>query len=417
MAYDLIIVGAGFAGLSLAHRLPQNFRILLLDEKKKIDTPVKSTGLIRPRTRALFEEILPIHAYLSHSIRHLGVSDPSLDKVFFSSAEEPWLYATETTELVQRLTDTLPKNVDLALGHRFKAVEYGLGDFPVEVEHSEGKDIYKTKARFLVGSDGAASMVARSNVRLPKNKVFLAGMESILAGEIIKGPSPVSTVFHLWLGKFCLGYGAWISPARYFGKTAIKIGLASHKNQSTQLLAKLRELIPLLEEKKLICLHEKDPLFTFGNLIPIGGALKPVFDRHTLLLGDSAGLCGPFAADGIQGALLSSKLAAEYIPSYLAGQKEVFKQFHSSLEKEYHFLSYLKRERRHRKIWDLFRSDRSFELLYDLVSRESEHLVQRFSESQSRRKSLIRMVLKPRHFGRLLRLGFLLLKDRFKKNP
>lgn len=52
--FDVVIVGTSFSGLALAHHLPQNLRVLIIDAKPSVGFSVESTGLITVHTKEKF---------------------------------------------------------------------------------------------------------------------------------------------------------------------------------------------------------------------------------------------------------------------------------------------------------------------------------------------------------------------------
>ena len=56
--YDVIIIGASFSGLTLAHHLPKDLNVLILDKKKNLDSFVETTGLITEVTYQLFKDFV-----------------------------------------------------------------------------------------------------------------------------------------------------------------------------------------------------------------------------------------------------------------------------------------------------------------------------------------------------------------------
>ena len=60
MNYDIIIVGASFSGLSLAHHLPKNLKILVVDRKPKLNATIESTGLITQATYDMLDSFCDV---------------------------------------------------------------------------------------------------------------------------------------------------------------------------------------------------------------------------------------------------------------------------------------------------------------------------------------------------------------------
>lgn len=409
--YDVVIIGASFAGLTLAHHLPKEMRVLILDMKQSLDQYVESTGLITEKTYTMLKEFLPdLDRYIPNKITTIGVVAPDYQKHFFSHTKEPWIYTTDTPAIVKRLSETLPKNVELKISSQF--VKHEVTDAGVEVHYTSRGAKHCMKAKFIVGADGAISPVARS-AGLSQNKKFLVGIEKVFLGHITFGPQPDKTVYHYWFGEFSLGYGGWLSPTTVDGKPAFRLGLAKLKEDAKELV-KVKEFVRILEEKGMIEIQpDSKELLTFTSMIPIGGALKQVYNDHAMLLGDAAGLCGAFAADGIKGAILSGKVAAKLIPQHLLGDKKALSRFHSEIQKHGKMMTYYRKQVLYRFIWNRMKSDRSFHAMFDVIAREKDSFLNQFCDSKDRNKSLVSVVLKWRNLPHLVKYGLSLVLDLF----
>lgn len=409
--YDIVIIGASFAGLTLAHHLPKNLSVLILDMKQSMDQYVESTGLITEKTYSLLKEFLPeLDTFIPNKITTIGVVAPDYKKNFFSHTKEPWIYTTDTPAIVKRLSETLPKNVELKILSQFLKYEVKDGEHPVHVHYSSRGAKHTVQAKFIVGADGAISPVARS-ADLSQNKKFLVGIEKVFMGRIKLGEHPDRTVYHFWFGEFSLGYGGWLSPTLIDGKPAFRLGLAKLKEDAKGLI-KVKEFIKILEEKGII---EIDPgskeVLTFTSMIPIGGALKHVANEHAMLLGDAAGFCGAFAADGIKGAIVSGKVAAELIPRHLDGDRAALGKFHKEIQKYGKLMSYYRKQVFYRFIWNRMKSDRSFHAMFDVIAREKDSFLNQFCDSKDRNKSLVSVVLKWRNIPHLVKYSISLVLD------
>ncbi len=411
MTYDIVIIGASFAGLTLAHHLPKHLKVLVLDMKSSLDHHIESTGLITQKTRDLLGEFMDVDKFIPNRITTIGVVAPNYRDHFFSHMETPWIYSTDTPALVRQLSEDLPDNVDLKIRAQFTAYHVNKDEpYPVKISmHKDGKK-HLIAAKFIVGADGAVSPVSKANPNLSSNKKFLAGIEKVYYGDITFGEHPENCVYHFWFGKFSLGYGGWLSPTVVNGKPAFRLGIAKHVKDAKGLI-KIKEFVKILEEKGMIKIADRKELLTFSSMIPIGGPLRKPYDEHSLLLGDAAGLCGAFAADGIKGAIVSAQVAARLIPEVLDGDPSALKRYYPEIQKNNKLMTYYYKQLLYRFIWDRMKSDRSFHLLYKIIARAKESFLEQFCDSKDRHKSLVWIVLKVRNFPLLVRYSFSLVLD------
>lgn len=412
MQYDIVIIGASFAGLSLAHHLPADLKVLILDMKRDLDQSVESTGLITEYTYHLLKSFLPdLDRFIPNRVTTIGVVAPNYKNSFFSHTKNPWIYTTDTPAILKRLSETLPSNVTLKIASQFSNYKVEEGEFPVQVNFLNGGERKVAKARFIVGADGSLSRVAQVNSKLSKNKKFLAGVEKVFYGKIKLGPQPDLTVYHFWFGEFSLGYGGWLSPTQINGKPAFRLGLAKLKEDSKD-IRKINDFIERLKQEDMIEIEANSKeILTFGHLIPIGGPLKHVSDDYSLLLGDAAGLCGAFAADGIKGAIVSGIVAGELISQHLTGDKKALNRFHSEIQKYGRLMRYYRKQVFYRFIWERMKTDRSFFALWKVIEREKESFLYQFCDSKDRNKSLVSVVLKWRNIPSLVKYALSLVGD------
>lgn len=419
MTYDIIIIGASFSGLTLAHHLPKELKVLILDHKKKIDAHLESTGLITQATYDLLADFVDVKPFIPNQIKSIGVIGTDYKRNFFSYTDDPWIYSTDTPNLVKKISETLPENIKLKLNSKFLNYQTNTDtDYPVEIIYSERGKEKKIKAKFIVGADGAKSSVAQCNSKLSKNTKVLLGLEKVFYGDITFGSHPEEAVYHYWFGDFSLGYGGWLSPTMINGKKAFRLGLAKLE-KNVDRFRKIDCFVKKLQEEKMIQIEKgTKELLTFASAIPIGGPLKNVYTEHALLLGDAAGLCGAFAADGIKGAVISGKVAAKLLPRYLNGDKKALKQFYPEIQKYGKLMTYYKKQKFYRMLWNLMQRNRTFDAMFAIIAKSKEDFLHQFCDSKDRNKSLLRVVLKISNLPLLFKYAWFLFFDLFfsKKN-
>lgn len=410
---DILIVGASFSGLTLAHHLPPNLKTVVLDRKTLLNTAIESTGLITVETRKLLETFCDPASYIPNAITTIGVVAPEYADTFFSHTETPWIFSTDTPELVKHVSERLPRQSELRLGAGLLSYEIRPDEaHPVIATYLQNGEKKQIAARFIVGADGSHSTVAKLNPRLSKNKRFLAGFEKVFYGDILLGDHPEATIYHVWFGEFSLGYGGWLSPTVINGRNAFRLGLAKLEKDIKD-IKKLDEFIRILQDKKIIRIEgdPTKPVVGFGHLIPIGGVLKTLSDEHCALVGDAAGFCGAFAADGIKGAIVSGMALGDLLPRHLDGDTTALNAYKRNVQAHNGLMTYYRKQVLYRWLWDRMATNRTFRALFDLIKREKETFLYQFCDSKDKHKSLVSVILKARNIPGLMRYGLSVLGD------
>lgn len=412
-SFDVVIVGASFSGLTLAHHLPKTLKVLIVDAKPTAGATVESTGLITEHTREEFKTFFPIDDHITNPITTIAVIAPNYDDWFVSQTASPWIYQTDTKSLVKTLAATLPKNVTLKTSTAFTKVDDQDQPKFITLLH-QGKQ-YQVETKFLVGADGGNSKVAQVINGLSKNKNFLFGFEQVHYGEVHLGPIPEETIYHFWFGEFSLGYGGWLSPTRLNGKPAFRIGIAKLPKDRGEVHELLKRFLSLLQRRGIITITNdpNKPDYVFGSHIPIGGVLKNIHHNNTLLIGDAGGFCGAFAADGIKGSVVSGKESANVITRFLSGEPYALQKLKPQMNKHHSLMHYYKKQVHYRFIWDLMKRDRTFTQMYKVIESEKESFLEQFCDSKEKRKSLAWTVIKFKHVPKLVKYTWYLFCDRF----
>ncbi len=437
--YDIIIIGGGFAGLTLTYHLPKKYKILILEKKKALNVAYESTGLMTLKTKELLESFVPdLGKYLTNDIDTIGVVGTDFKRHFFSSTKKPWVFSTDTPEMIAHMGRMQGDNVEIKTGVEFQNLKNVQDEVEVTVKENEKNNEYKKEpnleafanprcaafassryddsasqwkfiAKFVVGADGRSSKVAKS-ANLSLNTKFLVGAEKLFYGDILLGENPNSTVYHYWFGEFSLGYGGWLSPTTHKGKKAFRIGLAKLEND-VKGLKKLNDFISRLKKEKHIN-PEGEFVYSYGGFIPINGPLRNYYKNRVLLLGDACGLCGAFAADGIKGALASGIVGAELIDQYFEKKDElVFKKYYEKINKYENLIKYFKKQKLYRFIWDKMKKNKTFDAMFDVIAAEKDLFLNKFSEAKNKGGGLVGILLKWGVVGRVIKYGVLWVRD------
>jgi len=414
--FDVVIVGASFAGLTLAYHLPHSLRVLVVDVKPEAGSSVESTGLITTKTYNEFKTFFDIDNYITNEMSAICVTAPNFKDHFISCTDQPWIYQTDTKALIKGLVEVQPDNVEVRMKTVFQGVDNPDTPRVVKIQ-TNGSESEEVATRFLVGADGCCSKVAKTISCLDENKRFLFGYEQVYFGRVNLGPDPEATIYHFWFGEFSLGYGGWLSPTEVDGRPAFRIGLAKHERDRGEAKKLTSQFTERLVDEGIVTIDDEvvEPGYVFGSLIPVSGVCERISHNNVLLIGDAAGYCGAFAADGIKGSVVSAKLAARNIGEYLAGGGETSIDLHSEMNASHGLIDYYRRQMRYRLLWDTMKSDRTFTAMYRIIEQERETFIDQFCDSKDTRRSLAWTVLKVKHVFRLVKYAWFILIDILKK--
>lgn len=288
---DLVVVGAGFAGLACAKRAAERgLSVLVIDRLPSPGRYVHTTGILVKEAQAEWAAPAP----LVRRIDRVRVYAPSHRHLEMRSNGYYFL-ATDTPKLMQFLADeTCRAGAEIRFGSEFVGVTRN-GRHLVLDGHGVG-------GRFLVGADGVRSKVAKAT-GLDRNTRLLKGVE--WAYEPIER---VGDCLHCFIDpRRAPGYIGWVVP----GLGVTQVGLAVHQAGRADISGFVKHL------DTLFGLRSRRVVDKRGGMIPINGLLRRMHGDGVLLVGDAAGMVSPLTAGGIHRSYQFGKLAADAIADYL----------------------------------------------------------------------------------------------------
>src|SRR5215471_5572324 len=306
--YDVVIVGAGLAGLQVARLLAENdLYVLLIDRKTSLSQSIHTTGIFVRRT--LEDFALPADC-LGPPVRDVTLYSPSRRQLELHSDHDEFRVGRMDLLYERFLEHAIRAGVDWMPGTQF-----------VDCRKMEDRSILTLKqnqatifadTRYLVGADGARSRVAPA-LHLDQNSEWIVGFEEVLEDVPLVGPPR----FHCFLDpQLAPGYLAW---AVHDGEQ-VHVGVGGYANRFDPTLA-LNEFRASLGG--ILDLSNARVIERRGGRIPVGGVLRRIANTEGLLLGDAAGAVSPLTAGGLDPCMRLSQYAAEVITEYLrSGKRE-----------------------------------------------------------------------------------------------
>lgn len=309
---DVLVVGAGLAGLHCATHLARaGHQVLLAERRPTLTGTVRTTGIFVRRT---LEDFALPEEHLGPAIRRVVLYPPGLTgPVALTSDRDEYRVGDMGPLYVAAARDAVQAGVDLRLATRFT----GLRDGTYLLEDAAGP--LPVRARFVVGADGARSRVARE-LGLSRNTRLLMGAE-----EVFPDPDPrVEPTFHCVVDpRVAPGYLAWVLR----DGEHVHVGTAGHAARfPCGLYSALRDFsarAPGLEGVPRPASVEKR-----AGPIPVGGVLPRIAAPDGLLVGDAAGAVSPLTAGGLDPCLrLSGHAAAVLDEALRAGRVDALERY------------------------------------------------------------------------------------------
>jgi flavin-dependent dehydrogenase len=299
---DVLVVGAGLAGLEVARRLAgHGLDVVLADRRRDLRSGVATTGIFVRRTLQDFP--LPQDC-LGPPVRHVTLVSPAGRTLELESEVEEFRVGL-MGELYERLLgDAIAAGVRWSPGTALDRLERTSTGVLAHVRSGKAAD--RLHARFVVGADGCRSTVA-SGLGLDRNREVIVGAEAVYRGVPFDGVPRFTCVLDPRLAP---GYLAWVVHDGL--ETHVGVGGYARRYAVREALTAF-----LRQAGRYVDLAAGELVERRGGRIPVGGVLRRIAGPDGLLVGDAAGAVSPLTAGGLDPCLRLSRLAAEVIARHL----------------------------------------------------------------------------------------------------
>ena len=321
MEFDIVIIGAGPAGSTVARKVAEaGFSVLIVDKRQELGAPIQCSGAVS--RHALIENgIEPNSEFIHEPIYGFKIMDGlGGEKEIDYRKLKPGDYgmhegANPLGYVVDRrrfdrylLTQAERAGATAWLKAEGLGYESSGDDVLVSIKHYN--TVEKVKAKIIVGADGLRSQVGKwagikTHIKLKELasclQFIVDGVETNGLLELITGsetaPGGYGWVFPKGHGYAEVGLGV-IPPytrkdARWHLDKFIKNSFLSHRFKNAKLLE------------------------VQGGGVPLASPLKTQFADNIILVGDAARHVNPITGGGIHTALSGGIVAADFIISHL----------------------------------------------------------------------------------------------------
>jgi len=297
-SYDVLIIGGGPSGSTLAYNLKDSgLRVAILD-KQSFPRQKICAGWVTPQVMQVLNLDLEDYAKknILQKINGFKISQLGQKQVASHYPGEPVSYGIRRIEFDDYLLKRC--SAELILGEAFKTIQKNNDGWRVNEKY---------QAKIVIGAGGHYCPVARAIGSKGKDELAVVAQEAEfeMSADQIHNCSIKEDVPELFFTPDLMGYGWVFRKGDY-----LNIGLG--REDKSKLSTHVKAFCEHLTEHKKIPANITEKYSGHAYLL-YNHAAREMLADNVLLIGDSAGLAYPQSGEGIRPAVESAIIAASVI--------------------------------------------------------------------------------------------------------
>ncbi len=301
--YDVAIVGGSCAGAAAGHTLALAGKRTVIIDKAAFPRKKLCGGIITEKTIDLLKLVYgnePPDSLVELTFDTMGIYHSDAGKICVYAHPSSRLHSVDRS-----VFDDHFLNITKASGCSVINGEKVIHIDGTRITTDSGTEI---SADFIIGADGANSIVRKSLYSVKKKKHFAMALELDIDYQDLNCFDDNTGLYpKLYFGFMNSGYG-WVFPKKKFA--TVGMGGLIHANRES-----LKDLY--LNFLRSVCKCDISSLVRSiaGFPVPLQNLIRKPAGNNIFLTGDAAGFVEPITGEGIYFAILSGKLAADAILS------------------------------------------------------------------------------------------------------
>ena len=310
-SYDIIVVGAGPAGLASAKSaVDHGAKVMVIEDHSAIGTPVQcGESLALSSLEELGME--PDPSFVANDdvriIRMFSPNRKKIELIMPKGQKTPGVILER--KMFEKLLAVKIANSGAHIYTKTPALGVLKGNgFVTGIKLKHIDEVNEVRSKVVIAADGPSSNVAKwAGMDIYSDVKKFASCAQFQMANVDVDPK----ISEIYLGKVAPGGGFWVLPKQE-GFANVGLGIAG--NDPKTALAYLREFV------------EKDERLRNGSIIefnvgpvPVGGAVKKMVDNGIMVVGDAARQVNPAPGGGmkfgIRAGIIAGKVAADAVKS------------------------------------------------------------------------------------------------------